>query len=344
MSTQTSFSALAKSIIGIYESLLHHEILTDGKHDNCILSSVKFLHDIENIKSFTLGNVEPAVINDFLTLMIDLIGLISVSEGSFEPLCIGDTTLIGRRKEIRGVYKGDDDSVAQNLCALLFQGWMKDQPDITISKDMKSIVPKGNKACDFLIKNGDKNILIECKRIHSNKTYDSYDDFIINISKKCVGWIESALDQIESTENFINEGKSERHVLVDISSFGKTIHNEFDQYSLIGLQQESDIAKIIENIKEHCGVDIDCVTICWTGTYIFEKKPRVIVYKSNSFSLTENLPNFVNYGGWTVEFYPLGKQTDEFKELRISKIARSDDWIKLSWLSTTDNLITWSKA
>ncbi len=35
-------------------------------------------------------------------------------------------------------------------------------------------------------------------------------------------------------------------------------------------------------------------------------------------------------------------QTSKFKELRISKIARSKDGIKTSWPSCTDNLVTLS--
>jgi|GEM_PF-6100288 len=331
-------------MIEIYESILGQNLLTDNREDNSIISSIKFLQDIRNIDSFVVGNVEYSDIYDFFNLVVDIVGLVSASEGSLEPLLkLGDTKLIGRRKEIKGVYKGDDDTIAQNMCALLFQGWIKNQKIFEISKDLKNIVTRGRSACDFLLENkGQKKILVECKRIHSTKDFDSYDEFIKAISKKSVGWVEKSLDQIESTENYFDEGRAERHVLIDVSSFGKKLHRDFRDCTIIGLLSRYEIKDIIKNIKEFCVVDIDCVTLCWSEVYVFENKPRAIAYRSETFSINDFKTMFANYGGWTVEFYPLGKQTSEFKELRISKVARSKDWIKASWLSCTDNLVSFS--
>lgn len=344
MSTNVSFRELAQSMIEIYGTILDQNLLTDNKKDSSIISSINFLQNITNIDSFVIGNVEYSDIYDFFNLVVDIVGLVSASEGNFEPLLkLGDTKLIGRRKEIKGVYKGDNDTIAQNMCALLFQGWIKNQEIFEISKDLKNIVTKGKSACDFLLESeGQKKILVECKRIHSTKNFDSYDELIEAISKKSVGWIEKSLSQIESTEEYFGEGRAERHVLIDVSSFGKNCHRDFEDYTTIGLLSQHEIQDVVKNIKEHCAVDIDCVTLCWSEVYVFENKPRAITYRSETFSINAYKTVFVNYGGWTVEFYPSGKQTSEFKELRISKFARSEDWIKASWLSCTDNLITFS--
>lgn len=342
MSTNMSFRELAQSMIEIYESILDQNLLTDNKKDSSIISSINFLRNITNIDRFEAGNVEYSDIYHFFNLIVDIVGLVSASEGSFEPLLkLGDTKLIGRRKEIKGIYKGDDDTIAQNMCALLFQGWIKNQDFFEISKDLKNIVTKGKSACDFLLESkGQKKILVECKRIHSTKKFRSYDELIEIISKKTVGWVEKSLDQIESTEDFFNEGRTERHVLVDVSSFGKNCHRDFGDCTIIGLLSQQEIKDVAENVKKYCAADVDCITLCWSEVYIFENKPRAIAYRSETFSINNSKVVFVNYGGWTVEFYPSGKQTSEFKELRISKVARSKDWIKASWLSCTDNLFT----
>ena len=236
MSKNISFRELAQSMTEIYESILDQKLLTDNKQDSSILSSLNFIKDMAKIDSFVVGDVEYAAIYDFLNLIVDIVGLVSASEGSFEPLRLGDTKLIGRRKEIKGVYKGDDDTIAQNTCALLFQGWIKNQDIFKISKDLKNIVTKGKSACDFLLENkGQTKILVECKRIHPTKIFDSYNDFIESISKKSVSWIEKSLDQIKSTEEFFGGSRAERHVLIDISSFGKNCCRDFEDCTIIGL-------------------------------------------------------------------------------------------------------------
>lgn len=341
MSTHISFRKLAQSMTEIYESILDQKLITENKQNNSILSSVKFMKDMANIDNFVVGDVANSDIFDFFTLLVDVVGLVSASEGSFEPLKLGDTKLIGRKKEIKGVYKGNDDTIAQNLCALLFQGWIKNQNIFKISKDLKNIVTKGKRACDFLLENkGQTKILVECKRIHPTKIFDSYNDFIESISKKSVSWIEKSLDQIKSTEEFFGGSRAERHVLIDISSFGKNCYRDFEDCAIIGLLYQNEIKDIMQNIKNHSTNDIDCVTLCWSEVYIFENKPRAMTYRSETFSIKDYKSKFVNYGGWTVEFYPLGKQTDEFEELRISKVARSKAWIKASWHACTDNLLT----
>ncbi len=339
MSRNTSFGKLAQEITEVYETIINQKILSN-KNESAFLSAIEFLKNIENTNNLTVGNVDFSVIYDFFCLVEDVIGLISASEGSFEPLKLGDTKLIGRLKEIRGVYKGDDNTIAQHMCALLFQGWIKDQNTFQISKDLKNIVTEG-KACDFLLESKQKEkILIECKRIHSDQSFNCHHDLIEKVSKKSVNWIEKSLEQIENTENFLGLGRCERHVLLDISSFGRQYYREIKDYSIIGLLYEQEINAITLNILKYCSADIDCITLCWTEVYIFENKPRALIYRTVNFPLTEKELNFKDYGGWSIEFYPLGKQTNEFKELRISKVALSKAWIRASWHACTDNLLT----
>lgn len=150
MSMKTSFREVANAISEIYNTILSDDELSDNQKSS-IIASIDFINSIENIDNFIIGNVDFPKIYDFFHMLMDVVGLVSASEGSFEPLKLGDTKLIGRRREIKGVYKGDDNSIAQHMCALLFQGWMKNQNDFQISKDLKNIVTKGKRACDFLL-------------------------------------------------------------------------------------------------------------------------------------------------------------------------------------------------
>jgi len=339
MSTNTSFRELARAITEIYQTILGEDVIADNQKSD-ILSAIEFLKNIENVDNFVVGNVDFPVIFYFFYLLIDVVGLVAASEGSFDPLKLGDTKLIGRKKELEGGYKGGDNSIAQHMCAHLFQGWMKNQDFFQISKDLKNVT-KGKRACDFLLENKKKEkILVECKRMHPTQSFDSHDDLIINISKKSVSWIEKSLEQIKSTEEFFGEGRLERHVLLDISAFGRHYYREIEDYSIIGLLYESEISDIIKNIKEHCSVDIDCVNLCWIEVYIFQNLPRALTYRSETFSLSGKETKFKKYGGWTIELYPLGMKTNELKELRISKVDRSQAWIRASWHSCTDNLLT----
>jgi hypothetical protein len=67
------------------------------------------------------------------------------------------------------------------------------------------------------------------------------------------------------------------------------------------------------------------------------------VYYTCPVYYEEGIKN-IYYSGWTVEIYPSPKNLGKAKELRISSTARSLDWIKLSWYSAIDKLITWGPA
>jgi len=85
------------------------------------------------------------------------------------------------------------------------------------------------------------------------------------------------------------------------------------------------------------------LVLAWSDVFFFKGVPRALAYYTKPIPIEgTNLANpQLNYEGWTVEFYPRGKDLCKYLELRLSKTARSFEWIYLSWLSVTDNLITY---
>ena len=81
------------------------------------------------------------------------------------------------------------------------------------------------------------------------------------------------------------------------------------------------------------------ITICWSNIFYFERKPRVLAYNACPILIGPPREHRLNYNGWTIEFYPLGRRSGEYRHLCISSVARSRAWIKTSWLGCTDNLV-----
>jgi hypothetical protein len=341
MSRNSSFHHLIQEIISIYKTLISEKVLSDDEKPNYIVDSINFLNDFYNISHFVVGNVSNQEIYHFLKLLLDIVGLVNATEGSMQPMKLGDTKLITRKRDLMGVYKGDDSNIDQNMCATLFQGWIKSKnPSFKISKDLRNIVPKDLQACDFLLESRTNHTLVECKRVHSVNEFIDTHDLITNIAKKSFYWIDESLSQFESAEKFLNESDNYRHVILDISAYGRNCISDFGDHSIVGLLETKEIIQLISIFEATEIVGIDEITFCWSELYMFEDKPRTFVYRTAPFKINKDTSSLFNYEGWTIEFYPSGKKTNEFKELRISSIARSQSWIKASWHSCIDNLVT----
>lgn len=334
-----SFHQLVQEIIGIYSTLISKKVLCEKEKPNYVVDSIDFLNNFKNINDFVTGKVSNQEIYHFLKLLLDVVGLVGATEGTLQPIKLGDTKLIGRKRDLMGIYKGDDSNIDQNMCATLFQGWIKSKKSsLKISKDLRNVVPKSMEACDFLLVHDGTQVLIECKRIHSTK---DDNDLIESIINKSLYWSDKAISQFESTENFLNSNNFCRHLILDISAYGKNCRNNFRDHYTVGLSESEEIKQVIAGLKSNVSSKIDEITLCWSELYVFERKPRAFVYRTIPLKINRHTPSLFNYEGWTIEFYPLGKETDEFKELRIASIARTHAWIKASWHGCIDNLITW---
>ena len=147
------------------------------------------------------------------------------------------------------------------------------------------------------------------------------------------------LKEKKFTKNLIKNGFNaskaykETYDCKDISAYGKNCISDLGDYNIVGVLESKEIKQIIADLETYKFAGIDEITFCWSELYVFEDRPRTFAYRTTPFKINKNTPSLFNYEGWTIEFYPLGKKTNEFKELRISSIARSQAWIKASWNS-----------
>jgi len=342
MSIQYSFDNLIDRVSNIYSSLLPY----NKQISNSLVEFIKFLESIKVQKDFSPLNTWPSdTIHYFFKLLLDTSGIVSATEGNFYPLGIGDAH-IGPKREIKKIFSGDDDKLDDWMCSILFQGWVKHKkPIFKISKDLRYVVPRqnGRDVCDFKIEGDNvRPTLVECKRKHPAANEKSYSETIPKVIQNIVtGPISKARKQFKDTEERLNEGKFYKLLILDIASYGSDSVLELEDMKIIGLQKDTDIDSTIDELKQHSISGIDEIIICWSNVYLFGGIPRALVYYTHPFHFSHRKKNKIDYQGWTVELYPTGKQLHEFRELRISSIARSRSWIRASWYSQTDSLLTY---
>lgn len=329
-------------IINLYSSLIKDKDLMDNMKSNYIVNCLKFLRDFQRIGDFVEGKAPNEEVYHFLKLLLDVAGLVSSTGGTFNPVILGDTKSIGKIKDLRGVYKGDDNKIDENMCATLFKGWIQSKDlDISISKDLKNVVPKESQACDFLVKNNVSQSLVECKRLHFTVDFNSFNDLVDHMSKKMFSYIDKAIGQFGKTEAFLKLENCSRHLILDFSAYGKDCLNCFQDYKIMGLLQTKGIKEMVDVLTTNTIDGIDEITLCWSEMTLFDSKPRAYAYRTVPVKINSLTPSLFSYDGWTIEFYPSGIKKYDYRELRISSRARSHAWIKASWYSSTDNLLTY---
>lgn len=344
-SRKIAFNQLVEEIIGFYKSLISEKIFSDDTYSNYISDTIKYLKSTNNINNISGGKASNQEMFHFFKLLLDVVGLVSASEGCLNPIRLGNTKLIGRKRDLKGVYKGEDNSVDESMCATLFQGWVKSvKLPYVISKDLKNCLPKELQACDFLLQgeNG-LSILAECKRVHSNIAISSPKELVERVIEKTENWVANAIVQFESTEKYFGSTEYNRCLIFDISDYGKDCTHVFKDYTIVGLLDNDEISRIISALEALKIEGIDEIVFCWSNLYLFEEKPRALAYYTIPFKTNRKANVTLGYSGWTIEYYPLGKQTDVYRELRISSVARPPAWIKTSWHGYTDQLITFGK-
>jgi len=336
-----SFDELIENIITIYKVLIPEENISDNEKSNYIIESLNFLRNLPKTRDFLEGKVSNQNVYHFLKLLLDIAGLVSATEGSFKPARLGNTKLIGRIKDLRGVYKGDDSKIDENMCATLFKGWIQSKDvGISISKDLRNVVPQKLQACDFLVESKIGQSLVECKRLHFTVDFNSFSDLVDHMAKKTFSYIDKAILQFDATEDFLKLENCSRHLILDLSAYGKDYLNSFQDYEIMGLLQTSGIQDMVKVLTKKKIDGIDEITLCWSEMTLFDSKPRAFAYRTVPVQMNNLVPSLFSYDGWTIEFYPSGIKKYDYRELRISSTARSQAWIKASWYSSTDNLIT----
>lgn len=262
MSKQWTFKELIDKAINVYSSLSKRNTDKD---------SIEFLRSLRDTKVLSTSNISDDNIYRLFSLLLDALGIISASEGTFDSFSIGDTKHIGKKKDIKGTLSGNEEGIRDWMCSVLFQGWVKlNKPNFQISKDLKYVLPKEQNACDFKI-SGETipPTLVECKRIHPEGINSSPD-----IVEKILSRLPKAKDQLNCTEKYFNEGDFHKIVILDVASYGDNTVREQGIMKVVGLKEDSDITAIIHRLKHEQVNEIDEIIICWSNLYYFQGYPR----------------------------------------------------------------------
>ena len=295
---------------------------------------VKFLKSMMDQQYLSTTSVPNEGICEFFRSLLDTIGIVSATGGNLqESFQLGDQSLLGKTSDIRGLFSSGDDQISDWMCSTLFQGWARIS-GLEIGKDLRYLIRNQGKVCDFLV-TGPPLSLIECKRIHPTIGGKSIIETMSDIKAKAFSKTRKAKTQFASTEGFLGNGPYYKLIIFDISSYGDSFGSK--DMGVIGLKEKSDINSLISDLQKDPPTGIDEICICWSNLYYFEGALRVLAYYTKPLNFS-NRTGAVNYQGWTVEFYPSGKNTEKYKELRVSNIGRSSGWINTSWVNLTNNM------
>jgi len=300
---------------------------------------VEFLKSMMGQQHLSTTSVSNEDICEFFRSLLDATGIVSATGGNLqESFQLGDQSLLGNTSDIRGVFSSADDKISDWICSTLFQGWVRIS-GLKIGKDLRYLIKGQGRACDFLVTHtGALPTLIECKRIHPAIGGKSITETMSEVKTKALDKTGDAKTQFASTEKFLGNGPYYRLVVFDISSYGDTFGSE--DMSIIGFKEKSDISSLVSDLQKEPPTGIDEICICWSNLYYFEGAPRVLAYYTKPLNFSSRT-GAVNYQGWTVEFYPVGKNTEKYRELRVSNVGRSSSWVITSWRNLTDNLLTY---
>lgn len=280
----------------------------------------------------------------FLETLLDVYGFACAS-GS-DDLSIISVNEIGPKKyRIGNLIKSDDDNARDFHFSRLFQGWWNTNNKDNKIKDL-DLNPnfKTGKKCDYIIFGPNKKIeLVECNRIHPHPHgKDSLSALIEkikeNIKKKAEQQFSETLKQCPS----LLENTVCKNFLIDITSYcnkkSQNTRKDIEVFSF-NEQEINDIKESLLLIKNN--VNIDRVTICWSQRVFQNNFPVAIRQCVDPLIFNEGNESISNYKGWTVEGYPRDKENlGKISTLMVSSCPRELSWIKASFYSETDQLLT----
>ena len=304
---------------------------------------VEFLKRMRGQQHLSTNSVSNEGILEFFRSLLDATGIISATDGNLqESFQLGDWTLLGKIRDIRGVFSSPDGNISDWMCSTLFQGWVRiNDSGLKISRDLRYQTEGQGRVCDFLVTHTSAPpTLVECKRIHPAMGGKSVTEIMSEVKTKALDKTGEAREQFANTEKILGNGPYYRLVVFDISSYGDTVTQRNRDMSVIGFKEKPNIDSLASDLQKGPPAGIDEICVCWSNLYYFKDAPRVLAYYTKPLKFNSTTGQ-VNYQGWTVEFYPMGQNTEEYKELRVSGVGRPSSWIIASWKSTTDHLVTY---
>ena len=95
---------------------------------------------------------------------------------------------------------------------------------------------------------------------------------------------------------------------------------------------EDQIEEMYNIIKSEASINLQSInklTLCYRRIVFIDEKAVAIIHQSIEKNMNLDEMGCFNYGGWTVEGYPI--KLSEYSEVRVSSTARSLGWIKTTF-------------
>lgn len=335
VSRQISFSELASRIKEVYVEVLGGKIPQDVEPNPLVDKRLNILEIFQQgSKDFNDEDL-----NVFLDTLLDAVGIVAASEGNIPGLLVGEVGIFG---SVGNIYRKLDDQVNDWFFATLVQGWFHDKHNVKLRDlDLCYNFPNGKRICDFEIEKSREHFdLLECKRVHPKSSdFNSEGHLIGKIHSKS----KEASEQLADTQEELSLENADKHFLIDISQYNKEsrIVQQSNPKIEIGGFSKDEIASLKEKINQNSISEVDRITLCWTNKIFINDVPCAVVHYTDPVHLTEHSRYVLDYEGWTIEGYPIPSKNRKLGELRVSSTSRGLNWIKASYLSCTDNLLSW---
>ena len=337
---------LFKNVQSVFSTLLEVESASNLQNKkNRTFEIFNFFENPGNIEKVLKNRLSSHEMFIFINGILEAFCLSLASGG--EGWNIVDKNLIGNTtKDIRGKLLARERD--NNIFSFMFQAWynLRNSEQKISDIEMLEELQDQNK-CDFRIQlSNNEYELVECKKLSPSKKNHKYsqDKLIRKIEKH----ISKGKKQLYETEIFFVEDRGEpkanfKQILVDISNYGENTSYRSSGFDIFGINESVEIKGIMSRLHGKNISGIDRITLYWNNIIKKENQIFCSISKCASLSLTENKSAFPN-DGFTIEFLPNPKNHNAYSDLRISSTSRSLSWVKASWLSSTDQLITFSNA
>ena len=285
-------------------------------------------------------------LNVFLDTLLDAVGIVAASEGNIPEFLVGEVGIFGsKRTRVGNIYKSLDDQVNDWFFATLVQGWFHDKHNVKLRDlDLCYNFLNRKRICDFKIEKPSEHFdLLECKRVHPKSSDFSSEGHLIG---KIHNMSEIASEQLADTQEELSLENADKHFLIDISQYHKESrivqhsNPKIEKIEIRGFSKD-EIASLKERINQNSISKVDRITLCWTNKVFINDVLCAVVHYTDPVHLTEHSRYVLDYGGWTIEGYPILSKNRKLDELRVSSTSRELSWIKASYLSCTDNLLSW---
>ncbi|MCP3928013.1 MAG: hypothetical protein GY705_02795 [Bacteroidetes bacterium] len=337
---------LFQNVLSIFINLLDVESASNLKNKkNRTFEIINFFENPDNIEKVLKNRLSNHEMFIFINGILEAFCLSLASGG--KGWDIVDKSLIGNTtKDIQGKLLARERD--NNIFSFMFQAWynLRDSEQKISDIEMLEELQEQNK-CDFKIQLSNKQYeLVECKKLSPSKKNHQYSqDKLLRKIEKHIG---KGKQQLSETESFFVENQKTpkanfKQILIDISNYGENSFYRSSEFDIYGINESSEIKQILSRLGGKNISGIDKITLYWNNIIKKENQIFCSINKCASLSLSENKSAFPN-DGFTIEFLPNPKNHNAYSDLRISSTSRSLSWVKASWLSSTDQLITFSNA